>query len=421
MPDTIPIRTSTDPPRRSSPGDNASGSAVPLICGLALVTTFIVYGSLFPFVYHRPPGANDPFRALIGTWQDWDGRSDLLSNILLYMPFGFLATRVWPPRAPTVARVALAILAGAILSACMECAQFYDEGRVSTLGDVYANAIGATVGATASALIGASMQWPFVKELNLHPDASLLLAAFLGYRVYPYMPVIDLHKYLGATRGLLEHPIPPPGDLARFVVIWLFVSAVIESLYGFGRWVLLFPLLAAAVFAGRIAIVDLSLAPADVEGAAIAFIVWAGLLHWLPGRQVVLACLVAGLIAALRLEPFGFSAVPLRDFGWVPFWSMMHGSVGVAIQAFLEKFYQYGGLIWLLRQAGLNLITATLSTAALLLATSYAEIYLPDRSSEVTDAAMALTIGLAFHLLDLRRRGESVPELARPDTADGRH
>jgi hypothetical protein len=118
---------------------------------------------------------------------------------------------------------------------------------------------------------------------------------------------------------------------------------------------------------------------------------------------VILACLFAALIAALRLAPFTFSPAPLRGFGWVPLWSLMNGSISVAMQAFFEKFYQYGGLIWLLRRGGMSLIAATILTAALLFATSYAEIYLPDRSGEITDATIAVMIGVVFHLLERDR------------------
>lgn len=378
---------------------HAPATTAPLVCGLALVTIFIVYGSLYPFVWQRHAGAGDPLRTLLGAWQEWDGRGDLLSNILLYMPFGFLVAHTLPGRAPAWMRAVLAILAGTTLSVCMELTQLYDAGRVTSMGDVYANTIGAATGALASALLGASMRWPFMRELGGNPEASLLLTMFLGYRLYPYVPVIDMHKYLRAVHGLLQQPIPPAFDLTRFVVTWLFIAVLIESLYGFRRWLLLFPMLVSVVFAGRIVIVGLSLTSADAAGAALAFILWAGFLHWLPGRRVVLACGFAGLIVALRLEPFRFGPVPARGFDWVPFWGLMHGSTNVAVQAFFEKFYQYGGLIWLLARSGMSIAGATGLTAGLLFATSYAEIYLPGRSGEMTDAMIAVTIGIAFHLL----------------------
>jgi VanZ family protein len=374
-------------------------ATAPLACILALVAIFIVYGSLYPFAFRARPGDAGSFRTLLGTWQEWDRRGDLLSNILLYMPFGFLATHTLRGRTPAALRALLAVLAGTALSASMELMQFYDEGRVSSMGDVYANAIGTAIGATISALLGASMRWPFVRELGANPDASLLLAMFLGYRLYPYVPVIDLHKYLRAIHGLLQQPIPQANDLARFAVTWLFIALVVEALYGLRRWFLLFPALALGVFAARILIVDLTLTSADVAGAIVAFALWAGPLRRLAGRPSLLACLFAGLVAAQRLEPFTFTPIALRGFGWVPFWSLMNGSISVAMQAFFEKFYQYGGLIWLIRRCGVSLAGATALTAALLAATSYAELYLPGRSGEITDAAMAILIGAAFHLL----------------------
>ena len=74
---------------------------------------------------------------------------------------------------------------GTALSCGMEIAQFHDVGRVTSMGDVYANLIGSGVGGLAAVSIGASMRWPFVRELVAHPAASLLLIMFFGYRLYP--------------------------------------------------------------------------------------------------------------------------------------------------------------------------------------------------------------------------------------------
>ncbi len=46
--------------------------------------------------------------------------------------------------------------------------------------------------------------------------AALLLAAWLAWRLYPFVPVIDLHKYLAALRGA-QRPLIPYDSAA----IWL--------------------------------------------------------------------------------------------------------------------------------------------------------------------------------------------------------
>jgi hypothetical protein len=51
------------------------------------------------------------------------------------------------------------------------------------------------------------------------------------------------------------------------------------------------------------------------------------------------------------------------------------------------------------------LATTTVGVAVLLGVTGYAQTWLPDRSAEVTDALLALLIGLGFALLNVGQRG----------------
>jgi len=134
---------------------------------LLLVTTIILFGSLFPFEYYEGSYPGGPLGYLLSTWQEWDNRGDLLANILLYLPFGFLITGALPRRLSGAARALIATLAGTALAGGMETAQFYDVGRVTSMGDVYANGIGAGIGAVAAAL-----RWPFVGELAADRGAA---------------------------------------------------------------------------------------------------------------------------------------------------------------------------------------------------------------------------------------------------------
>jgi VanZ family protein len=364
---------------------------------LACVVLIILYGSLYPFTYRERTYPGGPVAYLLSTWQDWDHRGDLLSNILLYLPLGFFSVQALPSRLRGPAGVVLAIASGILLSAGVEITQFYDEDRITSMGDVYANTIGSAAGAVIAAIIGGRPRWPLIGELAACPRETMLLALWAGYRLYPYVPTIDLHKYWHTVRPLVDAPSLPPGDFAASTISWLFVASILHALYGPRRWLLLFPLLAGIEFAARILIVSTELKLADIAGAAAAFGIWL-VLDGLPGRFAIVAVALATVIVAARLAPFTFEPVG-RPFGWIPFRSLMQGSIGVAIQAFCEKFYLYGGLIWLLHRAGARLGTAIAATAALLLATSYAETHIPERSAEITDAVMALMIGGVFVLM----------------------
>jgi VanZ family protein len=365
---------------------------------LLLVTVFIVYGSLFPFEYRQRTAPGGSLAYLLSTWRSWDRRGDLLANILLYLPFGFFGACALPSRMAALLRALLVTIAGTILACSVEIIQFHDVGRVTSMGDVYADAIGSGMGGLAAALIGRSVRWPLVRDLVADRAAALLLVMFFGYRLYPYVPVIDLHKYWHAVRSILEVQSLSADELTRYLITWLFIAVIVQSLYGFRRFLLLFPLLCGCEFLGRMVIVDQTLKPTDIIAAILAFLLWVVVARRISGRSAMMAIAFAGMIAAQRLQPFQFSG-PTHSFGWVPFGSFLRGSIGVAVQAFCEKFYEYGGLIWLLGRAGMALPIGTALTATLLLVTSYAECWLPGRSAEVTDAVMALVIGAAFGLL----------------------
>jgi len=365
---------------------------------LLFVVLFIIYGSLFPFEFHERSYPGGPLSYLLSTWREWDNRGDLLANILLYLPFGFFTMSVLPQRFSGALRFLFATIAGVAFSSAIEITQFHDLGRVTSMGDVYANGIGASCGATARIFVGTSLRWPLVGELAANPSAALLLTMFFAYRLYPYVPVIDLHKYWHAVRPMLMALSLPSGEFSRYLVTWLFVAAIVHVLYGSRRFQLLFPLLCSAEFLGRVLIIGNTLKLDDLLSAAGAWLLWIVLLRRLPGRFGILAFVFATMVTMERLEPFRFEALP-RAFGWIPFASFMHGSTGVDIQAFCQKFYEYGGVIWLLNRAGVRLIVSTVLTATLLFATSFAERWVPGRSAEITDAIMALVLGSVFAAL----------------------
>ena len=143
---------------------------------MLLVTTVILCGSLFPFEYYDGGYPNGPLGYLLSTWRTWDRGCDLLTNILLYVPFGFFASCALPWRLPRVVRALLATLASMALASGIETMQFYDVGRVTSMGDVYANGIGAGIGALAAALGGPLLRSRFVGKLGSSARLGEVLA-----------------------------------------------------------------------------------------------------------------------------------------------------------------------------------------------------------------------------------------------------
>jgi hypothetical protein len=111
-----------------------------------------------------------------------------------------------------------------------------------------------------------------------------------------------------------------------------------------------------------------------------------------------------------RLQPFRLSPVG-HGFEWVPFLALVRAPIDVGLPAMIEKFFLYGGLIWLLMRAGLRLWRATVAVVLLLLFSSIVEMYMPGRSAGITDALLALLIGTLLRLtLPPRQRRDEEPE-----------
>lgn len=106
---------------------------------------------------------------VFGTWfplSDWDWslggisgllamdmfefttRSDVIINLVLYMPLGLLLVQRIPDS--TSNRLAIAVLAGGLFSVSMEVGQLFLPSRVTSLSDILLNTTGTLLGAVGS-------------------------------------------------------------------------------------------------------------------------------------------------------------------------------------------------------------------------------------------------------------------------------
>src|SRR5579862_2423078 len=172
----------------------------------AIIIAVILYGSFYPFEFRLPEPDIGPWHVLLSTWGEKPGRGDFVANILLYMPLGFFGVLALNARLGFSPRVLLLALVGFLLSLSVELTQYYDAGRDTTLNDLYSNTLGALLGGIIGALFGSNLRWSLLRDVTENREPALLLAGWLGYRLYPYIPVIDLHKYWDALKPVVLHP-----------------------------------------------------------------------------------------------------------------------------------------------------------------------------------------------------------------------
>jgi VanZ family protein len=363
-----------------------------------LVISVIIYGSLYPFAFHWPAGGGGPIRTLLASWSERPGRADFLANILLYMPLGFFAVHALPPNANQGIRFSIAFALGTGLSIAMELTQYYDSGRVCAASDVYANVLGTTIGAVvatfASWQIG-SLSANFARN---HEAPLLLLAAWAADRLYPFVPVIDLHKYWAAVKPLFHFSRLDNIEVFRHVAIWSTVFILVDEVAEGKRSMILFLALAFLLITGQVFVIDGTLSWPELIGITVALLWGLATTPFPRFRFLTVLILFATYVLVERLEPFTFGVLG-KQFEWVPFVGFLRGSISVDVLSFLEKLFFYGALIWMVAKVGMRIWNATFFVGGSLFLTSVAQVYLPGRSAEITDALLALAAGATMSLL----------------------
>lgn len=187
-----------------------------------LYLLLIGYGSLYPFNGWRVPDNTTAF--LTASWPGIVTRTDLITNILAYLPLGYLLAR-WLRLYFSRWQTAIwAAFSAALFSLAMESAQIYLPGRIASKLDLLTNIIGALCGIFAYRLLQNS-KWP-----------GRLLPVWRGNRFAPGLwgdTGLLVMALWGLSQMSLEVPSLVAGNLkTRFIPVWELS----------GEWALLQPL-----------------------------------------------------------------------------------------------------------------------------------------------------------------------------------
>lgn len=125
---------------------------------MLLYLLLIGYGSLYPFSGWRAP-LNGSLAFLSAPWPHHVTRTDLITNILAYMPLGYLLAAWLRLYLSRWRAVVWAILSAALFSLLMEWSQTFLPGRIAATQDIAANVAGTVFGVLLYRLLQES-KWP---------------------------------------------------------------------------------------------------------------------------------------------------------------------------------------------------------------------------------------------------------------------
>ncbi len=324
--------------------------AAPLL--LAVVVALIVYVSLYPFRF----AADGPsmFEALGRLTWARAGRSEMLNNVLLYLPFGFCVALLIEPRFGRVPGLVVATLAGALLSLGMELLQASVDIRVSSLKDLSLNSLGAFAGAVMGSTwhaLGARMAPQSTPQGRSRAVVITILVLWFLARLWPLLPDIGLRQLKSAVRPLFQPQIDP-AELVTFFVGWLVVAQAVFHLTRRQRAVDTFLIVIAVVLVGRTITTGNTLVTAELAAIALLLPVLVALNRLPDGaRSMLIAGLLGTWLAWTAVQPALGQPGPVSVD--VPALADFLGRNPPPPAHLAVKGFSYVALAWLLAVAGL--------------------------------------------------------------------
>ncbi len=364
-----------------------------------IVILAIAYGSLFPFNFHFGELGGIAIEGFLRSWRVGASRGDLLGNIILFVPFGFISTIAVDDRGGALRRAILVLLTGAIFASALQFAQLYLPSRTATLNDVFWNLLGIVVGGLGGIILSKTARNWIRRGQSLQLVPLFLLGCWAALRLNPFVPSIDFQAIKNSLKPLLLHPEIFLVGVVVNAASWLVAAFMLQQLGMKRSRGLKLGLIMLATLALEILIVDNVVTVSNVLGAAVAWILaWIILARSNRDSAILAGTLVVALLVQ-GLEPFVLRP-ETATVTWIPFSDFLNGAMYHNTLVIVEKTFLYGSLIYLLRAAGLSWFRCTIITAAMLTCIEVAQMFFAHHTPAITDPLLAILLGARMMALE---------------------
>lgn len=365
---------------------------------MILMAILISYGSFYPFDFRWHALGMDDFLSFLFTADQQTTRGDIIGNVALFLPYGFAGALAYQGRRDWLGSAFWITLWGFVLAVAIQIVQFWIPERVAAMGDAWLNLAGIVLGLAAGRQVSHVAHRRMLKGDYGHLHLSIptiVILFWLAYRWFPFVPTLDLQNIKDAVKPLLKYPSFEPIGIFHDAMAWLACFHLVKRtparhLSGMSLSLLaLGVLVVEPIFRHN----HLSLANALGLGCAIACLPFLG-------RRSAPAFLCLGLFVSLAVSgmaPFEL-ARPLNEFHFMPFAGFLEGSMWINSQSLMEKCFFYGALIFLLHDAGSRWRLAGVTVAFWLALIEIGQVFIAERTAEITDPLLAVLIAFAMGL-----------------------
>jgi VanZ family protein len=383
---------------RGSSSERAAQSALRRATAwlLAFTVLFMLYASLYPFDFSFAHlaglGREELARSL--TWRR-PPRTDLVANLLFYLPFGALVTSLAPRRWGALRRVLFTLGTGALLSITIEGIQAATVSRDPSITDVTLNSLSAGIAALlalGARGLGFQAALPELRTNRADIVAVLVIALWIASHAAPFMPTTRFVSYFTHPERALDWHWSSAA-FAGFFSAYVLLGAVLRSLLRPPFWRLFLGMVAVLLVA-RIVFRGQRLDINECAGFVLALpIIWQMMYASEQSAYRLALLWAAPAFLFFALAPFDFSTRS-PDFEWLT-WPPLTSRLSSGEPGLLELAFFYTGAVWLLREARVPLRRVVVGMLTTALLVEVAQAWEPNRSATLF-APLLVLIASAF-------------------------
>lgn len=365
----------------------------------------IIYGTLYPLTGWQLPHGIQRSDAFL-KWPKYLTRSDIITNLVIYVPFGALLAILLKRHFTSTKTVILVFICGFFISLTLEYIQFFLPGRVTSLVDILLNSSGALIGALIPSLIYRGSR-SYTKLFNIRHTwfnsrdttelGIAIIILWVASQLFPLVPSFDLkmwHASLLPIRNILSHP--EHFDYLRSCLFALNTTALgiiyLTLTHQQKPAIFLFVLIVLSVILLKVPVINHKLYLEDIAGLILGISVFATLYRLRLSTPIIaILCILLGyLLKTLVAESYTYHLI--QTFNWIPF----RGQVG-RINGMIEiinNLWPFAAMAYLAlhsketQRPGLKLRGA-LTIFCLVMTIEIAQQFIPGRYPDITDVLVA--------------------------------
>lgn len=368
----------------------------------------LAYGTLYPLSGWTTPPVN-PWALLLGARTGFPSRADILTNVLVYLPFGLLLAHAFARPLSRLSAVALTTLVGSVLSTGLEYGQAFLPGRDPSRLDIALNASGTFICAVLA--IGLRPEVPTGRWLTdlcrkyMQSDRVAILGLItLGLwalsQLTPLVPSFDV--------GNLRQGLKPLWHTLQGAVAFDAAHATVYGLSTLGLGVIahslfrpphrgfwLFTGFCFTILLLKVPVVSRQLSLEAVSGVTTALLLVGVLTRMrLTLARVTAALALLGAVAVEALRPAPDPLATTASFNWIPFTGhLTHPLIGLADM--LAGAWPFVALSYLaITSRSRSPVAVAFGGGLCIFATVFVlewhQQTIPGRSADITDVLVAL-------------------------------